>query len=60
MYYILYTIGMQGAAEQGGMKPQIQTTQTTYAETAMACKAKEINSAANNPEYAEVDHITNV
>ena len=30
MYDILYTIGMQGAAEQGGMKPQIQPTKTTY------------------------------
>ena len=34
MYDILQTIGMQGAVEQGGMKPQIQPSQPTYAETA--------------------------
>ena len=58
MYDILYTIGMQGAAEQGGMKPQIQTSQPMYAETAMIHKDKEISSALNNPEYAEVAHST--
>ena len=58
MYDILHTIGMQGAAEQGVMKPQIQPNQPTYSETAMVCKAKERNSAVNNPEYAEVAHST--
>ena len=48
MYDILYTIGMQGA----------QPTQTTYAETAMIHKAKEISSALTNLEYAEVAHST--
>ena len=56
MYDIFYTIGMQGAAEQ--MKPQIQPSQPTYAETAIICKAKEISSAVNNPEYDEVAHST--
>ena len=58
MYGILHTICMQGAAEQGGMKPQIQPSQPTYAETAMIHKDKEISSALNNPEYAEVAHTT--
>ena len=42
------------------MKPQIQPSklQPTYAETAMVRKAKEINSAVNNPEYGEVAHST--
>ena len=55
IFDILY--GMLGAAEQRH-KVQIELSQPTYADPAMIRTDKDISTAVNNQEYAEVAYST--